>query len=277
MVSGISSFNTASLQNMFKKIDTNSDESIDKTEMSAFIQQNASDLVNEIFSQQDTDQDSLISQIEANSGMEKLGQEMKKGAGMSGVTGQPPPPPQKVFDTADTNEDGVVSKDELAAAMGQSGGNIDDIFSQVDTDGDGLISRAEDDAWLKKMDSGMGQNSTLASAGSVGNAGGSIFAKSDVNGDGSVSKAELAAVIGKDVDSLFGKIDTDGDGSISQSEDAAWMAKTDEQVQKAEASNMGNITSSGEDWRSIMFSALLKSLIATSDSSATSTATSLYA
>jgi Ca2+-binding EF-hand superfamily protein len=243
MVSGISSSSAASIlemwQNMLNKADTNSDGSVDETELTTVLQQNTSSAVSDIFSQLDTNQDNLISQIESNSGLAKLEQEMKNGgAGMSAVGGQPPPPPEKVFDTADTNEDGVVSKDELSAVMGQNGGNIDEIFSKVDTDGDGLISRAEDDAWLAQMENQTGQNSPLAGA---GNAGQGIFDKADTDSDGSVSKDELAAVIGKDVDSLFGKIDTDGDGLISRAEDDAWLAQMENQTgQNSPLAGAGN-------------------------------------
>lgn len=169
MISGINSFSTASLsemrQKMFNQIDTNGDGSIDKTEMSAMIQQNTTTLVDDIFGKVDTDQNGLISQIESDSGLAKLGQETKKDGGIWGVSGRPhhPPPPEKVFDAADTNKDGVVSKEELSAIMGQNGGNIDDLFSKVDTDSDGLISRAEDETFRKQMTEGMQQKETANS------------------------------------------------------------------------------------------------------------------
>lgn len=156
MINGISS-RAASLaemrQAMFNKIDTSGDGSIDKSEITALIEQNTSTLVEGLFGTLDSDEDGLISQIESDSGLAKLGQQMKHGgAGMSGISGtQPPPPPEKVFDTADVNEDGVVSKDELSAVMGQNGGNIDELFSKVDTDGDGVISRAEDETFRQQM------------------------------------------------------------------------------------------------------------------------------
>jgi Ca2+-binding EF-hand superfamily protein len=162
MVNGISSFSSASIlemwQKMFNKTDTNSDGSIDKTEMSTLLQQNTSSVVDDIFSQLDTNQDNLISQIESNSGLAKLEQEMKNGgAGMSAMSGMPPPP-EKVFETADTDKDGFVSKDELSAVMGKNGGDIDKLFSKVDTDGDGLISRTEDETFRKQMTERMQQN-----------------------------------------------------------------------------------------------------------------------
>jgi Ca2+-binding EF-hand superfamily protein len=160
MINGISSSSTASLaemkQQMFNKIDTNGDGSIDKSEITSMIEENASSLVNTLFGAQDTNQDDLISSIEFESGMAKLGQEMKGTGGMSGAAGKagpPPPPPDQVFDTADTNEDGVVTKDELAAVMGQNVGDIDKLFSQVDSDGDGSITRTEDEAFRAQMDS----------------------------------------------------------------------------------------------------------------------------
>jgi Ca2+-binding EF-hand superfamily protein len=169
MISGISSSTAASLsemrQAMFNKIDTSGDGSIDKDEMTALIQQNTSTLVDGLFGNLDADQDGLISQIESDSGLAKLGQQMKhSGAGMSAVSGTQPPPPEKVFDTADVNEDGVVSKEELAAVVGQNGGNIDDLFSKVDTDDDGVISRTEDETFRQQMTEGMQQKEAANSS-----------------------------------------------------------------------------------------------------------------
>jgi Ca2+-binding EF-hand superfamily protein len=157
MISGISSSSAASLaemrQAMFNKIDTSGDGSIDKNEITALIEQNTSTLVEGLFTNLDSDQNGLISQIESDSGLAKLGQQMKHGSnGQSAVSGTPPPPPpEKVFDTADVNEDGVVSKEELASVMGQNGENIDELFNKIDTDGDGLISRTEDETFRKQM------------------------------------------------------------------------------------------------------------------------------
>jgi|WetSurMetagenome_2_1015567.scaffolds.fasta_scaffold204127_1 Ca2+-binding EF-hand superfamily protein len=177
MVSGVSSISTSALtqlwQQMFSKIDTSGDGSIDKSEMTALIEGNTSSeestssLVSSIFSSQDTNQDDLISQIEFESSMAQLGHKMKQSGSMSGASGMsgPPPTPEKVFDTADTNEDGVVTKDELAAVMGNGGGSIDEMFSQVDTDGDGEITRAEDEAFRAKMSAQMEQGNTSRATG----------------------------------------------------------------------------------------------------------------
>ena len=99
----------------------------------------------------DTDQDGVINQIESDSGLAKLGQEMKNIVGILAASGSAgPAPPEKVFDIADTNKDGVVSKEELAAVM-QNGGIIDNLFSKVDTNSDGLISLTEGDTLRKQI------------------------------------------------------------------------------------------------------------------------------
>lgn len=174
MISGINSISTTSLTEMrqqaFNQIDTNQDGSIDKSEIASLIQESSSNLVNSFFSNLDTNQDDLVGTIEFESGMAKLEQQMKQAGGVAGTSGMsaPPSPPDKVFDTADTNKDGIVTKDELAAAIGQGGGNIDELFSQVDTDGDGSITRAEDDAFLAQMDARKEQVNTTDSSTNTG-------------------------------------------------------------------------------------------------------------
>jgi Ca2+-binding EF-hand superfamily protein len=277
MVSGVSSFSSstaASLaemrQKMFKSVDTNSDGSIDKTEMSALFQKNSSSIVDSLFSGLDANQDDLISMIESDAGLAKLGQSIKNsGDGMAGPAGMPPP--DKVFDTADVDGDGSVTKAELATVIGDGG--ADELFSKIDTDGDNLISRAEDDTFRASM------------AGASGMSGGSgmpppdkVFDAADTNGDGVVSKEELAAVMGSgNIDKLFSKIDTDGDGLISRTEDETFLKKMTEEMQNntSAKSDLNNINDFVQDWQSKMFEALLNGLNAAASSSQEST--SLYA
>ncbi|CAE7213084.1 CML14 [Symbiodinium sp. CCMP2592] len=131
------------------------------------------------------------------------------------------------FDKLDTDGDGVVSKDELAAALdwdSMQDTKDQDMFKNYD-DGDGVLSRDE----LKRMQVD--------------------FDKLDTDGDGVVSKDELAAALDwdsmqdtKDQDMFkkyddgdgvlsrdelkrmqvdFDKLDTDGDGVVSKDELAA--------------------------------------------------------
>jgi Ca2+-binding EF-hand superfamily protein len=277
MVSGVSSFSSsaaASLaemrQKMFQSIDTNTDGSIDKTEMAALFQQDTSSTVDSLFSSLDTNQDDLISMIESDAGLAKLGQQIKNGGeGMAGASGMVPP--EKVFDTADTNKDGSVTKEELAAVIGEGG--TDKLFSQIDTNGDNLISSSEDETFRESM------------AGASGMSGASgmpppekVFDTADTNKDGVVSKEELAAVMGSgNADKLFSKIDTDGDGLISRTEDETFRKNMTEEMQKnaSAKSDLNNINDFIQDWQSKMFEALLNGLNAAASSSQNST--SFYA
>jgi Ca2+-binding EF-hand superfamily protein len=282
MVSGISgfgSFSTASLsemrEKMFNQIDTSGDGSIDKSEFAALAQKNSSSLVDELFSNMDTDQDSLVSMIEFDSTLAKLEQQMKKGdSGMQAMSGMPPPP-DKVFDAADTNGDGTVSQDELTALLGEKGA---DVFSQVDTDGDGQISRAEDEAFRAKMDDQMSKGGSGMSAMSgMPPPPDKVFDAADTNGDGTVSKEELTALLGEKGADVFSRVDTDGDGLISRTEDETFRAKMDEQMKSNAPPDFGRNTISGfdQDWRSMLFDALVKGL--TASTSTSSGSSSLYA
>ncbi|CAE7350329.1 CML14 [Symbiodinium sp. CCMP2456] len=144
------------------------------------------------------------------------------------------------FDKLDTDGDGVVSKDELAAALvspaDESPSDWDsmqdtkdqDIFKQYD-DGDGVLSRDE----LKRMQA---ENSKLAEA--VG------FDKLDTDGDGVISKDELAAALDwdsmqetKNEDSLQVAITVQSAAALSQQSrellDSSRMASQRKEKRKA--------------------------------------------
>jgi Ca2+-binding EF-hand superfamily protein len=142
----------------------------------------------------------------------------------------------KMFDALDTNEDGVVDANELAAASKKGSeskgtGKSDDLFSKIDSDGDGKISRAESDAFKQKMSDQMKgtmlqiqENGVSASDGTQSGED-DMFTKLDTNGDGSLDKAEFEA--GRKAhghgkppspEEMLSKLDTDGDGAISKAE-----------------------------------------------------------
>jgi len=137
-------------QRMFSKIDTNSDGKHDKDELTQMVAQGpqGGPSVDDIFSKLDTDGDGSVSESEFNAGPEK---------GQQAQGGFPPPPAgmgnmssadflQQMFNSADTNGDKKIDKDELTqmVAQGPQGGpRVDDIFSKLDTDEDGSISESE--------------------------------------------------------------------------------------------------------------------------------------
>ncbi|MCX5908188.1 MAG: EF-hand domain-containing protein [Deltaproteobacteria bacterium] len=138
---------TSIWQNLFNKIDQNSDGSIDKTEMGSSVSENGPS-VEDIFTKLDSNQDGVIGKNEYEEALSKLRAQHPP---------QPPPPTnmgsdsEDMFTKIDQNGDGSISKDELSSFMGQNNQDVDKIFKEVDTDNDGVISRSESDAHLKKM------------------------------------------------------------------------------------------------------------------------------
>ena len=126
---------------MFTRMDTNGDGSVDKAEFTAFGQQMAermggSDRSAQMFAAMDTDGDGLISQAEAEAF-------------------EPPPPLMQgaeMFAKMDANGDGSVDKAEFTAfgqqmsATRPASDRSEEIFSKMDTNQDGYISQAEFEA-----------------------------------------------------------------------------------------------------------------------------------
>jgi Ca2+-binding EF-hand superfamily protein len=225
-ISGLGSAVASSMMQMwqdylFKKVDSNSDGSIDKSEMEAVSQteQNGTS-IDQIFTSLDSNQDSLISMQEAEAGLSKMGQDMKKegfpmGMGMKGRAGQNGS--ENMFDSLDADSDGYAGMEELTAVFGNDASKI---MNLVDTDGDGQISRAESDAHEAEkkaqgntMNQGMSANNSQMFT--------DFFNSIDTNQDGNISQDELKTAMGdnaSNVSNLFSQIDSNEDGSIDSSE-----------------------------------------------------------
>ncbi len=171
--------------------------------------------------------------------------------------------------------DGSVTQDELTAVLGDKAA---DVFSQVDTDGDGKISRTEDEAFRAKMEEQMSKGDAgMQAMSGMPPPPDKVFDTADANGDGSVTQDELTAVLGEKGADVFSQVDTDGDGKISRTEDEAFRAKMDEQMKQNASSDFGMNAISGfdQDWKSMLFDALVKGL--TASTSTSSDSSSLYA
>lgn len=189
-ISGVSGgFSAASLkqmqEQMFKAVDNNGDNKIDKSEMSAFQKAQQADgkqggpTVDEMFTNMDSDSDGAISRLESDAALAKMSQQMQS-------QGPPPPPPPEensssssdssssnaIFDALDTNKDGTVSASELLAALSSKDSSSSD-NSSSDSSSSSSSSSADSSA-VKK-----------------------IFDAMDTNQDGSVSKSELEAALTK--------------------------------------------------------------------------------
>ncbi|WP_294225990.1 EF-hand domain-containing protein [uncultured Shimia sp.] len=161
----------------------------------------------------------------------------KEGGKMRHMRGQMPS-----FEQLDTNGDGFITVEEMAAKAAER-------FAGIDVDGDGVITKEEltafaeskgNDRMVKKLDhmmsrmdaNGDGQLS-VDEMKPKGDRTAKMLEKFDTDGDGKISKAEFdaaqAARAGKRSErkaEMFKALDTNGDGSISQEEwDAAKEAR----------------------------------------------------
>lgn len=211
MITGVTSLATqiasqfaSSVQNqrpsMFDSIDTNHDGSIDKAELTSFMQNHKGpkgDSVNidQLFSKIDTNGDGSISKAESDAYQAKM------------AANRP-----DMFSRIDTNNDGSISKAEFSAFMshrhshaGKAGAtaatdsdgdndgsqSADSLFSAIDTNGDGVISKAELDAYHQKMHGSMGTDQAPQSASATQVAGDSAASTASATGTNNSTTASM--------------------------------------------------------------------------------------
>jgi Ca2+-binding EF-hand superfamily protein len=152
---------------MFAKMDTNGDGSVDKAEFTAFGKQMAAKIgkagkSEDIFAKIDTDGDGKISQSENEAFVRQMKSAMPRPPNGAGGN------PNDMFAQMDTNGDDAVDKTEFEAFIRQMANETEstdksnDLFSQIDTDGDGKISKSESATFAVKIESQM--QSMLASS-----------------------------------------------------------------------------------------------------------------
>ncbi|MEL7041735.1 MAG: calcium-binding protein [Pseudomonadota bacterium] len=109
-----------------------------------------------------------------------------------------------MFERADLNADGNVSKDEIATQRAER-------FASADTSGDNLVSPEEFEAFaIAEREQRAAERRARQ------------FANLDTNGDGLLTAEEHASAGADRMDKMFDRIDADGDGVISDAErDAA--------------------------------------------------------
>lgn len=139
-------------EGLFSRIDSNSDNSVDETELSSFLEDistisGQSFNIDEVLSTYDTDGDGSLNKDELQSFMKE--------------NVQPPPPPPKmehkedIFSKADSNGDGSIDEtefEEFTTKLSEmTGKSIDsDSFSLYDTDGNGVLSKEELGNFMKE-------------------------------------------------------------------------------------------------------------------------------
>ncbi len=157
MISGIGSMGafdpTSMATQIFKTLDTNSDESIDKTELQTLADNGASLDIGQLLTDLDTNGDGKIDKAETESALKKLADEMQSRFARAGMQQMQPPDPAEMFKLADANGDGGIDKTEFAdIGPGDTDeATLDEMFSSIDTDGNGSIDETENEAAMSRM------------------------------------------------------------------------------------------------------------------------------
>lgn len=111
------------------------------------------------------------------------------------------------LEAVDTDQDGNITRDEMAAHRANR-------FASADANGDGQVSATEFEAFAEAERERRFQERQSRR-----------FAKLDTNSDGVVSLAEHEAHAEARMDRMFERVDTDGDGVITEAEREAAKEK----------------------------------------------------
>jgi len=117
------------------------------------------------------------------------------------VANQHQPDPAKIFDSADTNGDGIITRAEFLAARERG-------FTRLDRNGDGYIDKSD-------------MSGRLAGRRKAQERLAEMVARFDKDGDGRISKSEFVDGLAP----LFDLVDSDHNGELSKEEVAAAKQK----------------------------------------------------
>jgi Ca2+-binding EF-hand superfamily protein len=155
-------------QSLFKKVDSDSDGSITKTEFESAVssmadsQSLSTDEADALFTKLDTSGDGTVDESEMMAALKTAGEQRR--AHMHGHRHQQDGGPdfsqmaQDLIKNIDTSGDGTISKTEFSAAVSALSGNretsstsTEALFSKLDTNGDGNVDSSELATALKNM------------------------------------------------------------------------------------------------------------------------------
>ncbi|QTC91515.1 EF-hand domain-containing protein [Brevundimonas goettingensis] len=169
----------------------------------------------------------------------------------SGSSGSSSSFSSKVIDAADTNGDGTVSLEELAASLSADASSLTDAFNAMDTDGDGQITSTELDAGFKAKGPphGAPPGPPPGQSASASDTASMLLSAADADDTGSLSLSEINTILGKDSDdtsltSAFSALDTNGDGSLASDELTSGIKALFEKSLAAYAANANSATDS---------------------------------
>jgi Ca2+-binding EF-hand superfamily protein len=157
-------YSPPNLSQLFSKLDTNQDGSVDKSEFvtgaggSQDSSSTDSSAAAQLFSLFDSDQDGKLTKGELQTGFQKLGDSLKSlligQQSVDGTSGQGhrggPPNADQLFSSLDTDQSGSVDKAEFLKGpadapqgSGPSEAEKEQLFTQFDTNQDGSLSKSE--------------------------------------------------------------------------------------------------------------------------------------
>ncbi|OGJ95015.1 MAG: hypothetical protein A2487_11535 [Candidatus Raymondbacteria bacterium RifOxyC12_full_50_8] len=253
MINSIGSVDTSSLMSqmaakMFKRLDTNEDGGIDKTELQAMLDKGKKQgpSVDEIFEKMDTNKDGKIDEEEHTKALEQRRTEMDQmRAQMQGRMVSAEDSSERaseMFAKLDTNSDGGIDKTEMQAMVDQGGGrgpSVDEIFEKLDTNGDGKIDEEENAEALKNAPPPpppeMSDNSE--------NSGDAITAL--IQALSRSDDDESSSLVSKLADTLLEHLDADGNGNIDKDELVSSLKEAFQQSYTQEGSLSANLNLSG--------------------------------
>ncbi|OGJ92304.1 MAG: hypothetical protein A2268_06125 [Candidatus Raymondbacteria bacterium RifOxyA12_full_50_37] len=212
---------------MFKRLDTNEDGGIDKTEMQAMLDQGQGrgqgPSIDEIFEKSDTNKDGKINAEENEKAMEQRRAEMDQmRAEMQNRMAS------EMFAKLDTNSDGSIDKTEMQAMVDQTNGHgpsVDDIFEKADTNGDGKIDEEENAEAMKNAPPPPLPPQEMSENSSDSGDAISFLIKALSKSD----DTESSSIMSKLADTLLEQLDTDANGSIDKNELVASLKETFQQ------------------------------------------------
>jgi Ca2+-binding EF-hand superfamily protein len=159
--------------------------------------------------------------------------------------GTPPSPPQRGggFERLDTNNDGVITRDEVRAVRTAT-------FTRLDTNRDGSLDRAELTAGRPDAMRDGPQGRTKNMQGRGEGRGGEFLTRADTNNDGNISRAEFDQAISamqrdkaargaQQRTAMFERLDANRDGMITRAEADAARAQMEQRRPPQDPEGMG--------------------------------------
>ncbi|MEX3773281.1 XopAW family type III secretion system calcium-binding effector [Pseudomonas sp. MYb118] len=208
-VSSISNTRSQQFQkDLFSKLDSNSDGTVDQDELQSALSQKSDDgllvSLSKNFADLDSDESGSLSSEE-----------------MAAMAPPPPPPRDQAADTEladalisalDTDGDGAISSDELSSGLTSAGSSADssEIFSALDKNEDGVVSNDELAASLAPPPPPPQQASSEA-----------LFSQLDTDSDSSTNQANVAQALEKMIANLSKQYSLDNVATVGKYLDVA--------------------------------------------------------